>query len=322
MPARARRMSATARPSTRFLAWLDREAAERQAHRDRRGRGARKLPPRHRPAQGCFVPDHRRRRARRRHRALSRHHRDQSPHRARRVVPGRLRRPIRGRHHRHHPHGRGRRADGGDARPLHPRAQGPHRDRARGLSRGHDRRAARFVRAPVPVGGRASTSTTAPATASAAISRCTKARPASPSSAPPRSKRGMILSNEPGYYKTGGFGIRIENLVLVVEGAGGPGRREAAQRVRDAHAGADRPAAGRAGACSRPTRSPGSTAITRASRSDAVAARRRRDPRLARRRNPPARASLNLRAVALLDPAPNDAAEPNRAARRGGCSRC
>jgi Xaa-Pro aminopeptidase len=30
-------------------------------------------------------------------------------------------------------------------------------------------------------------------------------------------KRGMILSNEPGYYKTGTYGIRIENLVLVVE---------------------------------------------------------------------------------------------------------
>ncbi|MFL5207807.1 MAG: aminopeptidase P family protein [Microvirga sp.] len=28
-------------------------------------------------------------------------------------------------------------------------------------------------------------------------------------------KRGMILSNEPGYYKTGQYGIRIENLVLV-----------------------------------------------------------------------------------------------------------
>ena len=27
----------------------------------------------------------------------------------------------------------------------------------------------------------------------------------------------MILSNEPGYYKTDGFGIRIENLELVVE---------------------------------------------------------------------------------------------------------
>jgi Xaa-Pro aminopeptidase len=30
-------------------------------------------------------------------------------------------------------------------------------------------------------------------------------------------KRGMILSNEPGYYKTAAYGIRIENLVLVVE---------------------------------------------------------------------------------------------------------
>ena len=30
-------------------------------------------------------------------------------------------------------------------------------------------------------------------------------------------KRGMILSNEPGYYKADAFGIRIENLELVVE---------------------------------------------------------------------------------------------------------
>lgn len=30
-------------------------------------------------------------------------------------------------------------------------------------------------------------------------------------------KRGMIVSNEPGYYKAGAYGIRIENLVLVVE---------------------------------------------------------------------------------------------------------
>jgi Xaa-Pro aminopeptidase len=30
-------------------------------------------------------------------------------------------------------------------------------------------------------------------------------------------RRGMILSNEPGYYKAGSYGIRIENLVLVVE---------------------------------------------------------------------------------------------------------
>ncbi|HTZ03898.1 MAG TPA: aminopeptidase family protein P, partial [Xanthobacteraceae bacterium] len=32
-------------------------------------------------------------------------------------------------------------------------------------------------------------------------------------------QRGMILSNEPGYYRTGAYGIRIENLVLVAEAA-------------------------------------------------------------------------------------------------------
>jgi Xaa-Pro aminopeptidase len=32
-------------------------------------------------------------------------------------------------------------------------------------------------------------------------------------------RRGMILSNEPGYYKSGAYGIRIENLVLVTEAA-------------------------------------------------------------------------------------------------------
>jgi Xaa-Pro aminopeptidase len=34
---------------------------------------------------------------------------------------------------------------------------------------------------------------------------------------------GMILSSEPGYYKAGAYGIRIENLVLVVEAAAVPG---------------------------------------------------------------------------------------------------
>jgi Xaa-Pro aminopeptidase len=36
-------------------------------------------------------------------------------------------------------------------------------------------------------------------------------------------KRGMILSNEPGYYRTGHYGIRIENLILVVEAPSVPG---------------------------------------------------------------------------------------------------
>ncbi|HWL31722.1 MAG TPA: aminopeptidase P family protein [Xanthobacteraceae bacterium] len=31
-------------------------------------------------------------------------------------------------------------------------------------------------------------------------------------------KRGMILSNEPGYYKAGAYGVRIENLILVTDG--------------------------------------------------------------------------------------------------------
>ena len=36
-------------------------------------------------------------------------------------------------------------------------------------------------------------------------------------------RRGMILSNEPGYYKTAAYGIRIENLVLVIAGPEPPG---------------------------------------------------------------------------------------------------
>ncbi len=36
-------------------------------------------------------------------------------------------------------------------------------------------------------------------------------------------KPGMILSNEPGYYKPGGYGIRIENLVAVIEVGTPPG---------------------------------------------------------------------------------------------------
>ncbi|MBK5962358.1 X-Pro aminopeptidase [Rhodoplanes elegans] len=35
--------------------------------------------------------------------------------------------------------------------------------------------------------------------------------------------RGMILSDEPGYYKTGAYGIRIENLLLVTEAPAVPG---------------------------------------------------------------------------------------------------
>ena len=79
-----------------------------------------------------------------------------------------------------------RRADRGDARPFHPRAARPYRDRARGLPRRHHRRAARLALRGNSCGRPDSISSTAPATASAAISRCMKARRGSPSSAPRR----------------------------------------------------------------------------------------------------------------------------------------
>ncbi len=55
---------------------------------------------------------------------------------------------------------------------------------------------------------------------------------------------GMIISNEPGYYKTGEYGIRIENLVLVVA-ARDRGRGEGDARLRDSDLRADRPPADR-----------------------------------------------------------------------------
>ena len=161
--------------------------AKRKADRDRRRRGARNVPPRYGPAQGAVVPDDFRLRAERRDRALPGDARDQPGHRAGRAVPGGLRRAIRGRHDGHHPHDRGRHAYARDARALHPCAQGPYRDRARGVSGRHDRRAARTRSRANISGPRASTSITAPVTASAAICRCTRGPRAFPSSAPRRS---------------------------------------------------------------------------------------------------------------------------------------
>ena len=71
---------------------------------------------------------------------------------------------------------------------------------------------------------------------------------------------GMILSNEPGYYKTGEYGIRIENLVLVVDKQV-DGRREGDARLRDADLRADRPAADRRGDAVATPSSTGSTII-------------------------------------------------------------
>ena len=53
---------------------------------------------------------------------------------------------------------------------------------------------------------------------------------------------GMILSNEPGYYKPGDYGIRLENLILVTPAEQSARRRHRHARLRDADAGALRQA--------------------------------------------------------------------------------
>ena len=50
----------------------------------------------------------------------------------------------------------------------------------------------------------------------------------------------MILSNEPGYYKVGDYGIRIENLVLVTAAPAVAGADKPLDALRDAHPRADR----------------------------------------------------------------------------------
>ena len=187
-PARARRMSRDGAALSRFLAWLDARGAARKAHRDRRGGAARRasgaptalLQDTSLPTisgagpNGAIV-----------HYRVTKQH--QSVDRTGPAAPRRFRRPIPGRHDRRHAHGRGRHADRGDARPLHPRAQGPHPARARAFSP-----KARPARSSTPsragfCGTPGSTTATARATASAPISRCTKARRASRRSAPRRS---------------------------------------------------------------------------------------------------------------------------------------
>ena len=133
-----------------------------------------------------------------------------------------------------------RRADGGDARPLHPRAQGPYRYRPRGVPGRYHRRAARRLRPRAAVGGRPRFRPR---------HRPRRRRYLSVHEGPARIsklgttplKRGMILSNEPGYYKVGAYGIRIENLVLVTGRPRSPARKRR-WTVSNIDAGADRPA--------------------------------------------------------------------------------
>ena len=92
-------------------------------------------PPRETGASRPLVRQHFGRRPERRDRPLQVEREDQPQARDGHALPDRFGRPICRRHHRHHPHRADRRADRGDARPLHPGAQGPHRHRAPRSSR-------------------------------------------------------------------------------------------------------------------------------------------------------------------------------------------
>jgi Xaa-Pro aminopeptidase len=106
-------------------------------------------------------------------------------------------------------------------------------------------------------------------------------------------KRGMILSNEPGYYKAGAYGIRIENLVLVTAAT---------------IAGAEKPV----NAFETLTLAP-IDRLPRPRRADAQAARRCRHALLARGRH--------KAAPCLIASARKRRCIP-MAATRGACSRC
>ncbi len=78
-------------------------------------------------------------------------------------------------------------------------------------------------------------------------------------------RRGMILSNEPGYYKTGGIRHPHRKSRAGDRRAGAGRRREAGQCVRDADACADRPPPDRDQDAEHQASAPGSTAIMAAS---------------------------------------------------------
>ena len=139
----------------RFLAWFDREAPKGRLTEIDAARGAGDVPARDGRAEGRLVSHHRRRRAARGDPPLSRQ-RGLEPQDRPRDLPHRQRRPIRGRHDRHHPHdlpSAGRRAE---MRDRFTRVLKGHIAIARAIfPQGDERRADRRVGAPGAVARRA-----------------------------------------------------------------------------------------------------------------------------------------------------------------------
>ena len=132
-----------------------------------------------------------------------------------RTVPARFRRTVSGRHHRHHPHRADRQADRGNARAFHAGAEGHDRHFHAALSCRHARLRNRRGGAAGAVEAWLRLRPRHRPRRRLLSGRCMRGRNASPGPAPKSCSPGMILSNEPGYYKEGSYGIRIENLVLV-----------------------------------------------------------------------------------------------------------
>ena len=154
----------------------------------------------------------------------------------RRAVPDRFRRPIPGRHDRHHPHRADRQADRGYAQRYHAGAEGHDRHFDAALPQRHAWFGYRCACAHRPVETRATIMAMAPATASAHSCLCMKGRKASAKTGTRKAAAGMILSNEPGYYKQGALWHPHRKPGVVTRGGSDRGRRYRHARFRDADA--------------------------------------------------------------------------------------
>ena len=167
----------------------------------------------------------------------------------------------------------------------------------RALSRRHRRHGGSSMRSRASIcGPKGSITITAPATGSAVISAGMKGRRYLSKRSRTALRSGMVVSNEPGYYKTGAYGIRIENLQAVVlrrRQRSGPQNAG----LRDAHFGAHRPPPDRPRDADLKTKSRGLRATMVRAHEKLSAAARCRNRRVARRGDAGDLVNLRERAV-------------------------
>ncbi len=114
-------------------------------------------------------------------------------------------------------------------------------------------------------------------------------------------RRGMILSNEPGYYKTAAYGVRIENLLLVIAAPEPAGAEKPLNAFETLTLAADRPPADRHPSADR-QRAQLDRQLSRACAGSAEPPARRRHARLARCGDPAAGNLMDARTSASQAP--------------------